>query len=196
MATYNRMESDFRDLYETQQNMSKYEGSISEEEYQSNLLNFESKLKSFHANLFDKKDNKTLSYTIKTNTLRDFARKNYGIRLSRVNNINLNDELTEIKDSMMYSLLFYLEQCHIVNSDTYQYVINANKLFDSIVDEAKERYDKNDTVSLIQYVQEHTVSCFAGIAKEIDALITQRQLKEFIEEYSIKVKENISPIYC
>ena len=196
MATYNRMESDFRDLYETQQNMSKYEGSISEEEYQSNLLNFESKLNSFHANLFDKKDNKTLSYTIKTNTLRDFARKNYGIRLSRVNNINLDDELTEIKGSMMHSLLFYLEQCHIVNSDTYQYVVNANKLFDSIVDEAKEKWDKNDAVSLIQYVQEHTVSCFAGITKEIDALITQRQLKEFIEEYPIKVKENISSIYC
>ena len=86
MATYNRMESDFNDLYETQQSINKDKGFISEQEYEVNLLNFKSQLNSFHATLFNK-DNKSLSYTVKTNALKDFAKKDYDIKLSKEHQI-------------------------------------------------------------------------------------------------------------
>ncbi len=152
MATYNRMESDFRDLYETQQNMSKYEGSISEEEYQSNLLSFKSKLNSFHANLFSE-NNKSLSYTVKTNALKEFADCNYGIKLSRVTNINLNDELANIKASMLSSLFVYIDSYKVDNNKAIEIIEKADSQFDELKDEAIKNIGSNDNVAIILYVQ-------------------------------------------
>ncbi len=195
MATYSRMESDFSDLYEAKEMEELNNGAISEQQYKANLLNFKSGLNSFHATLFNK-DNKSLSYTIKTNTLRDFARKNYGIRLSRVTNINLNDELVQLKNSLLNSLLIYIKEYNVSNDDANKLLTNADNSFDSIVLEAKLKFGVDDVVSIVQYVQEHMVSCFNGITKEMDAIITQRQLKDFFEDYEISVKENITNNYC
>ena len=109
MATYNRMESDFKDLYQSRENEDLKNGLITKEEYKQNLLNFKSKLNSFHAALFTKKS-KAMSYTIKTNALRDFAIENYGIKLSRVLNVNLHEEMNELKISVLGSLLEYMDQ--------------------------------------------------------------------------------------
>ena len=131
MATYNRMESDLKDLYETQQNTNKDKGFISEQEYQANLLSFKSKLNSFHANLFSE-NNKSLSYTVKTNALKEFADYNYEIKLSRVTNINLNDELADIKASMLSSLFVYIDSYKVDNSQAIEIIEKANSQFDEI----------------------------------------------------------------
>ncbi len=194
MATYNRMESDFKDLYETQQSINKDKGIISEQEYHANLLNFKSRLNSFHATLFNK-DNKFLSYTIRTNTLKDFANDSYGIKLSRVTNVNLNDELTEIKDSMMSSLLICIKDYSIDSDTAAEMLANADAQFGEFKKEAIKEFGYDDIVSIIQYVQEHMISCFANITEEMDAIITQKQLKEFLNEYEINVKDNLNEQY-
>ena len=39
------------------------------------------------------------------------------------------------------------------------------------------------------------VSCFANINRELDVLITQQQLKDFISKYQISVREDITENY-
>ena len=175
MVTYNRMESDFKDLYETQQSINKDKGFISEQEYQANLLNLNSKLNSFHATLFNK-DNKSLSYTVKTNALKDFAKKDYDIKLSRASNINLNDELNDIKASMLSSLLNCITQYNIDSNKSVELIQKANSQFDELKKEAIEEFGYDDIVSIIQYVQSNMCKCFTNITEEMDAIITQKQL--------------------
>ncbi len=194
MATYNRMESDFKDLYETQQNIDKNKGLITEQEYQANLLDFKSKLNTFHATLFSK-DNKTLSYTIRTNALKDFANESYGIKLSRVSNINLNDELADIKASMLSSLFVYIDSYKVDDNQAIEIIEKANSQFDELKKEAIEEFGYDDIVSIIQYVQSNMCKCFTNITEEMDAIITQKQLKEFLNEYEINVKDNLNEQY-
>ena len=194
MATYNRMESDFKDLYETQQSTYKDKGFISEQEYQANLLNFNSKLNSFHATLFNK-DNKSLSYTVKTNALKDFAKKDYDIKLSRASNINLNDELNDIKASMLSSLLNCITQYNIDSNKSVELIQKANSQFDDLKREALKNIGSNDNVAVIQYVQNEIVKCFGGICDELDVIIAQQQLKDFLDEYEINVQGVLNEQY-
>ena len=194
MATYNRMESDLNDLYETQQSINKDKGFISEQEYQANLLSFKSKLNSFHATLFSK-DNKSLSYTIKTNALKDFAKKDYDIKLSRASNINLNDELNDIKASMLSSLLNCITQYNIDSNKSVELIQKADSQFDELKDEAIKNIGSDDNVAVIQYVQNGMVKCFGGICDELDVIIAQQQLKDFLDEYKINVQSVLDEQY-
>ena len=194
MATYNRMESDLNDLYETQQSINKDKGFISEQEYQANLLNFNSKLNSFHATLFNK-DNKSLSYTVKTNALKDFAKKDYDIKLSRASNINLNDELNDIKASMLSSLLNCITQYNIDSNKSVELIQKADSQFDELKDEAIKNIGSNDNVAVIQYVQNGMVKCFGGICDELDVIIAQQQLKDFLDKYEINVQSVLDEQY-
>ncbi len=194
MATYNRMESDFNDLYETQQSINKDKGLISEQEYQVNLLNFNSKLNSFHATLFSK-DNKSLSYTIKTNALKDFANNNYGIKLTRITNINLDDELAQIGSSMLSTLLVYMEEYKISSEKASELLQQAQEKFQQYKEDAIKNIGKTDVVAIIEYVQKNMVNCFSDICEELDAIITQQQLQNFLSDYQISVEENLNKNY-
>ena len=194
MATYNRMESDFKDLYVAKEMEELNNGAISEQEYKANLLNFKSKLNTFHATLFSK-DNKTLSYTIRTNALKDFAKEDFGIKLARVTNINLNDELLNIKDSMMSSLLVYIKEYNIDANRARTLLDNAEKQFEISKQNAIKNLGSDDAVSILQNVQSEMINCFADICEEIDVIITQKQLNDFLNTYKINVKENLSENY-
>ena len=195
MATYNRMESDLKDLYETQQNTNKDKGFISEQEYQANLLSFKSKLNSFHANLFSE-NNKFLSYTVKTNALKEFADYNYEIKLSRVTNINLNDELADIKASMLSSLFVYIDSYKVDNSQAIEIIEKANSQFDELKNDALRSVGSNDNVAIILYVQNRMINCFEGICDEINVLVAQQKLKDFLDEYEINVQGVLNKEYC
>ncbi len=194
MATYSRMESDFSDLYEAKEMEELNNGAISEQQYKANLLNFKSRLNSFHATLFNK-DNKSLSYTIKTNALKDFAKEDFGIKLSRVTNINLNNELAQLKNSMMSSLLVHIKQYNIDANKAEIMLNNAETRFEEFKQNAIKNLGDNDTISIIQKVQSDLIKCFADICEEIDAIITQKQLNDFLNTYTISVKENLSENY-
>ena len=194
MATYNRMESDFKDLYGTQQTTNKDKGLISEQEYQVNLLNFNHKLNSFHATLFSK-DNKSLSYTIKTNALKDFANSNYGIKLTRMTNINLDDELAQIGSSMLSTLLVYMEEYKISSEKASELLQRAQEKFQQYKEDAIKNITKTDVVAIIEYVQKNMVNCFSDICEELDAIITQQQLQNFLSDYKISVEENLNKNY-
>jgi hypothetical protein len=192
-ATYARMEEDFEALYKSQLDQRKESGDISDDAYDSNLCVFQNKLNSLHTSLYSDK-NKTLSYTIKTNVLRDYARDNYGIRLSRQSSVILDEAISDIKSSIVNSVLLMCKEYGI--TDTSEYYKSADTEFDKLEKEAKDKYGDADVVSIIQYIQSGMTTCFNGICEQLDCIATQQQLKKFTEKYSISVKEDITDDYC
>ncbi len=192
-ATYTRMEEDFEILYRSQLDQRKESGEINDDTYDLNLYTFQNKLNSLHTSLYSG-ENKTLSYTIKTNVLRDYARDNYGIRLSRQSSVILDEVIKDIKSSIRSSVLLMCKEYGI--TDTSKYSDSANTKLDELENEAKDKYGDTDVVSIIQYIQSGMTTCFNGICEELDCLATQQQLKKFIEKYSISVKEDVADDYC
>jgi len=192
-ATYTRMEEDFEMLYKSQLDQRKESGDIDDDAYDSNLYAFQNNLNSIHTSLYSG-ENKTLSYTIKTNVLRDYARDNYGIRLSRQSSVILNEAIEDIRSSIVNSVLLMCKEYGI--TDTSEYRKNSEVEFDKLEDEAKTKYGDADVVSIVQYIQSGMTTCFNGICEELDCLATQQQLKKFIEKYSISVKEDVADDYC
>ena len=191
-VTYARMEEDFKTLYKSQLDQKRDEGEIEEDEYNLNLSTFQNKLNSIHTSLYSD-ENKTLSYTIRTNVLRDYARNNYGIRLSRQSNVSLSVAISGIKNSIVDSVLLLCKEYKI--ADTNKYRENAEAEFDILYTEAKSKYAEDDVVSIVQYIQNGMVGCFKGICKELDCLAAQQQLKDFTANYEINVKEDIDENY-
>ncbi len=192
-ATYIRMEEDFEVLYKSQLDQRKDSGEINDDTYDSNLYAFQNNLNSLHTSLYSGK-NKTLSYTIKTNVLRDYARDNYGIRLSRQSSVILNEAISDIKSSIRGSVLLMCKEYGI--TDTSEYYKNVDTEFEKLENEAKAKYGDADVVSIIQYIQSGMTTCFKGICEQLDCLATQQQLKRFLEKYSINVKEEVADDYC
>ena len=193
-VTYKRMEEDFKTLYKSQLDQKRDEGEIEEDEYNLNLSTFQNKLNSIHTSLYSD-ENKTLSYTIRTNVLRDYARNNYGIRLSRQSNVSLSVTISGIKNSIVNSILLLCKEYKIADDDTNNYRKNAEAEFEKLYTEAKSKYAEDDVVSIVQYIQNGMVGCFKGICKELDCLAAQQQLKDFIANYEINVKEDIDENY-
>ena len=192
-ATYTRMEKDFEVLYKSQLDQRKESGEINDDIYDSNLYAFQTKLNSLHTSLYSG-ENKTLSYTIKTNVLRDYARDNYGIRLSRQSSVILDEAIKDIKSSILSSVLLMCKEYG--KTDTSKYCSKAEAEFDKLEHKAKIKYGDTDVVSIIQYIQSGMVTCFNGICDELDCIATQQQLKKFTENYSISVKEDVADDYC
>ena len=192
-ATYTRMEEDFEILYKSQLDQRKESGEIDDDAYELNLCTFKNKLNSIHTSLYSG-ENKTLSYTIKTNVLRDYARDNYGIRLSRQSSVILDEAIENVKSSIRSSVLLMCKEYGI--TDTSEYRKNVDTEFEKLENEAKAKYGDTDVASIIQYIQSGMSTCFNGICEELDCLATQQQLKQFIEKYSISVKEDIANDYC
>ncbi len=192
-ATYTRMEEDFEVLYKSQLDQRKESGEINDNAYDSNLYAFQNNLNSLHTSLYSG-ENKTLSYTIKTNVLRDYARDNYGIRLSRQSSVILNEAIEDIRSSILNSVLLMCKEYGI--TDVSEYRSKAETEFDKLEIEAKTKYGDTDVVSIIQYIQNGIATCFKDICEELDCLATQQQLKQFIEKYSISVKQDITNDYC
>jgi len=192
-ATYARMEEDFEMLYKSQLDQRKASGEINDDTYDSNLYAFKNNLNSLHTSLYSGK-NKTLSYTIKTNVLRDYARDNYGIRLSRQSSVILDEAINDIRSSILSSVLLMCKEYGI--TDTSEYHSKAEAEFERLKNEAITKYGDTDVVSIIQYIQSGMTTCFNGICEQLDCIVTQQQLKKFIEKYSISVKEDVADDYC
>jgi hypothetical protein len=186
------MEDDFKTLYKSQLDEKKSSGEIDDSTYNLNLSTFQSNLNSIHASLYSD-ENKTLSYTIRTNVLRDYARNNYGIRLSRQSNVSLSVTISGIKNSIVDSVLLLCKEYKI--TDTNKYRENAETEFEKLYTEAKSKYAEDDVVSIVQYIQNGMVGCFKGICRELDCIETQQQLKDFMGKYQINVKENLDKNY-
>ena len=190
-ATYDKMENDFKEIYETDLETKHEQGDIDDEQHESSLSSFRSNLNSFH-NTLNSKEYKTYSYTVKTNALRDFAKDNYGIRLARYTGVNLEDEIGQIKNSMIMNLSMMIDEYNVGAEKGKDLINKASSKFEGYVNDAKKAYPNGDILSIIQYVQDKMVGCFDGICKEIDVIVTQKFLSDFLENATIDVKQDVS----
>jgi hypothetical protein len=101
--------------------------------------------------------------------------------------------ISGIKGSIINSVLLLCKEYKI--TDTNKYRENAETEFEKLYTEAKSKYGEDDVVSIVQYIQNGMVGCFKGFCEELDALITQQQLKDFISKYQISVREDIDENY-
>jgi hypothetical protein len=101
--------------------------------------------------------------------------------------------ISGIKGSIINSVLLLCKEYKI--DDTNKYRENAEAEFERLYAEAKSMYAEDDVVSIVQYIQNGMVGCFKGFCEELDVLITQQQLKDFIDNYEINVKEDIDENY-
>ena len=186
-ATYDKMESDFKEIYETNLETKHKQGEINDDQHESNLSSFRSRLNNFHNNM-NSKENKTYSYTIKTGTLKNFAKDNYGIRLARYTGANLDDEISQIKNSMLVNLTMMINEYNVGNPSELK--TKASSTFNDIVYEAK-KHNPDDIVSIVQEVQENMIGCFTNIYKEMDLIATQKQLDDFLSNINVKVKDDV-----
>ena len=190
-ATYDKMENDFKEIYETDLETKHEQGDIDDEQHESSLSSFRSSLNSFH-NTLNSKEYKTYSYTVKTNALRDFAKDNYGIRLARYTGVNLEDEIGQIKNSMIMNLSMMIDEYNVGAEKGKELINNASDAFEGYVNDAKEAYPNGDILSIIQYIQDKMVGCFDGICKEIDVIVTQKFLSDFLKNATIDVNQDVS----
>jgi hypothetical protein len=103
--------------------------------------------------------------------------------------------ISGIKGSIINSVLLLCKEYKIADADTNKYRENAEAEFEKLYTEAKSKYGEDDVVSIVQYIQNGMVGCFKGFCEELDVLITQQQLKDFIDNYEINVKEDIDENY-
>ncbi|MBP5257019.1 MAG: hypothetical protein J6Y96_01550 [Mycoplasma sp.] len=187
-ATYDKMESDFKEIYETDLETKHKQGEINDDEHESNLLSFRSRLNNLHNTLYG--GCKTCSYTTKTSVLKDFAKDNYEIRLARYTGANLDNEISQIKNSMLMNLTMMIKQYEIDIHTTSDIITNATTKFAEHEKHVREDL-KDDIVTAVQYLQNNMIECFDGICKEISLSATQKQLESFFKNVEITVKDEV-----
>ncbi len=184
-ATYARMEEDFDFLYKSQLDQRKASGEINDNAYNLELCKFRNNLNSIHASLHSG-ENKTLSYTIKTEALQSYARKNYNLFLKRsFSNISVSD----FREVLHSYLSFFKTYCSQVkcDADLSTHLYNTAKTYgDNFINELVWKQSEKDLIVEMRNFQEGlTLVSLSDINSKISEYEASRQLSEFFDTTSV-----------
>ena len=194
-VTYARMEEDFKMLYKSQLDEKKSSGEIDDSTYNLNLSTFQNNLNSIHASLYSG-ENKTLSYTLRTEALQNFALKNYNIFLKREYfNISVSD-FRKCLESYLSFIRNYFDQVKC-DTDLANFLYNKTKTDgDKFINELELNLDKKDLIIEMRNFQELlTVIAMSDVNKKVAEYEASQQLKEFFKSYSITSLKNVGDNY-
>ncbi len=194
-VTYARMEEDFKTLYKSQLDEKKSSGEIDDSTYNLNLSTFQSNLNSIHASLCSD-ENKTLSYTLRTEALQNFARKNYNIFLKRgYFNISVSD-FNKCLESYLSFIKYYLNQIKC-DTDLAKFLYNKTKTDGyKFINELELNLDNKDLIVEMRNFQERlTLIAMSDVNRKIAEYEASLQLKEFFKSYSITSLKNVGDNY-
>ncbi|MBP5256812.1 MAG: hypothetical protein J6Y96_00460, partial [Mycoplasma sp.] len=105
---------------------------------------------------------------------------------------NLDDEIDQIKNSMLMNLTMMIKQYEIDKNIAEKIIGDANKKFTKYVDQIKENGDlKNDVVAAVQFLQENMVDFFDGVCEEMSLSVAQKQLQNFLKNVELSVKDDV-----
>ena len=149
--TYNSLERQF---------ISKYGASLKDKFPDSN--EFENKLNIFLKNdlailrnkLFDPAQN--YSFTVRTNTLMDYASKNYNIQLNRNTNISQID-FDNLKQSSLENLVIYMENMGFTKVEIDEKKVVFNNKFDKILENYKLK--TLDNAQILMQLRVDVIDC-------------------------------------
>ena len=194
-VTYARMEEDFKTLYKSQLDQKRDEGEIEEDEYNLNLSTFQNKLNSIHTSLYSD-ENKTLSYTLRTEALQNFALKNYNIFLKREYfNISVSD-FNKCLESYLLFIRYYFNQVKC-DPELAKLLYNKTKTDgNKFINELELNLDKKDLIIEMRNFQEHlAVIAMSDVNRKIAEYEASQQLKAFFNTYSITSLKNVGDNY-
>jgi hypothetical protein len=149
--TYHNLESQFT---------SKYAASLKDKFSDSN--EFENKLNNFLQNdltilrnkLFDPAQN--YSFTVRTNTLIDYASTNFNINLNR--NTNVSDiDFDNLRQSSLENFVIYMENMGFTNVEIDNEKVKFNKEFDVILSDCKSKAD--DNAKILMQLRADVINC-------------------------------------
>jgi hypothetical protein len=149
--TYNRLENQFT---------SKYHAYLEDKFLDSN--EFENKFNNFIQNdlvilrnkLFDPVQN--YSFTVRTNTLIDYASKNYNIQLNR--NANISDiDFDNLRQSSLENFVICMENMGFSNADIDERKAEFNKEFETILKDCKSKTD--DNAQILMQLRADVIDC-------------------------------------
>ncbi|MBQ5945364.1 hypothetical protein IJL65_03015 [bacterium] len=194
-VTYARMEENFKTLYKSQLDEKRESGEIKEDEYNLNLSTFQNNLNSIHASLYSD-ENKTLSYTLRTEALQNFAQKNYNIFLKREYfNISVSD-FNKCLESFLSSIRWYFDQVKC-DTELANFLYNKTKTDgNKFINELELNLDKKDLIIEMRNFQEDlTITAMSDVNRKIAEYKASQKLKEFFNSYSITSLKNVGDNY-
>jgi hypothetical protein len=149
--TYNNLERQF---------ISKYGASLKDKFSDNN--EFENKFNNFLQNdlailrnkLFDPAQN--YSFTVRTNTLLDYASKNFNIQLNR--NANISDiDFDNLRQSSLENFVIYMENMGFSKAVIDEKKVEFNNKFDEILEKCKSK--TNDNAQILMQLRVDVIDC-------------------------------------
>jgi hypothetical protein len=150
--TYNRLEKQFTSKYIA--SLLNEEG-IDKDTYINKLNNFlQNDLAILRNKLFDPAQN--YSFTVRTNTLLDYASKNFNIQLNRNTNISQID-FDNLKQSSLENLVIYMENMGFTKAKIDEEKTKFNKEFNEILENCKSK--TTDNAQILMQLRADVIDC-------------------------------------
>ena len=179
--TYNSLERQF---------ISKYgaylkEKDIDKDVYINKFNNFlQNDLVILRNKLFDPAQN--YSFTFRTNTLLEYASKNFNIQLNR--NANISDiDFDNLRQSSLENFVIYMENMGFTKTEIDKRKTEFNKKFDDILKDCKSKTD--DNAQILMQLRTDVIDCWQNLNDDIAYLSAYNHLKKFFDEYEFTVKD-------
>ena len=179
--TYNRLERQFTSKYGAYLR----DKTSDENEYINNFNNFlQNDLTILRNKLFDPAQN--YSFTVRTNTLIDYASKNYNIQLNR--NTNISDiDFDNLRQSSLENFVIYMENMGFTKAKIDEEKTKFNKEFNEILENCKSKTD--DKAQILMQLRADVIDCWKNLDDEFAYLSAYNHLKNFFNEYEFIVKD-------
>jgi hypothetical protein len=150
--TYDRLERQFTSKYATSLLDQK---DIDKDAYINKINNFlKNDLANLRNKLFDPVRN--YSFTVRTNTLLDYASKNFDIQLNR--NANISDiDFDNLRQSSLENFVIYMENMGFSKAVIDEKKVEFNNKFDEILEKCKSK--TNDNAQILMQLRVDVIDC-------------------------------------
>ena len=182
VQTYNRLENEFKNKYLNYLQHNNLDKSIALNKYDNFLQN---DLTILRNKLFDPAQN--YSFTIRTNTLLDYASKNYSIYLNRNANVGQTD-FDNLKQSSLENFAIYLNNTGIDANDMQDKINDFSKKFDAMLKECLS-IKFSDNAQILMQLRTKVINCWEDINEEFAYICAYNHLRDFFDEYEFVVKD-------
>ena len=181
---YNRLENEFINKYRNQLlNDDNIDKNIALNKYDNFLQN---DITTIRNQLFDPAQN--YSFTIRTNTLMDYASKNYNIYLNRNSDVSETD-FSNLKKSSLENFIICLDNVYGIDNtkNKQEKIDNFSTKFDLLLNECSTKY--TDNAQVLMYLRAGIINCWEDFNQQFASISAYNHLKDFFDDYEFVVKD-------
>ena len=174
VQTYNRLENEFKTKYFNYLQHNNLDKVVALNKYNNFLHN---DLTILRNQLFDPTQN--YSFTVRTNTLLDYASKNYNIYLNRNANVGQTD-FDNLKQSALENFAIYLNNIGVDANDMQDKINDFSKKFDDMLKECQSN-KSSDNAQILMNLRAKVINCWEDINEEFAYICAYNHLKDFFD---------------